>query len=362
MQRVFVGLALVLAVLWLPSARAATIADSFDEWSATGTQGENGWFNGWYNLTVDQEDGDGVFQPADFIEFINDGTVVGDDELNNWDGGAFRLYRDTTATAGAETGPWTTIDQGGGHPNGTNSALPILVDNPPGPEEHWAIRRWVSDYSGPAYLISDLSKTAAGNGTTVQLYKNGALLDTNLVIGTPGISHWVQSTISVGDIIDFALTPVGIGADRGDGSDYTSFRLTVSDQRPPDPPDPPLADSLADWSATGTQGEKNWFNGYYNLTQDDDGVYQQVDFIPFKNTGGPVTPDGNNWSGTQWDLTTAGSGPWTELGPGNTHPNGTNSADERGALDDSSLGCQCDHRNHCAGTELADGQSQHGLR
>ncbi len=174
-------------------------------------------------------------------------------------------------------------------------------------------------------MISGLSKTAAGNGTTVQLYKNGALLDSNLVIGTPGISHWVQSTLSVGDIVDFALTPVGIGADRGDGSDYTSYQLTISDQRPPDPPKPPLADSLSDWSATGTQGEKNWFNGYYNLTLDDDGVYQKTDFIPFTKSDGPVEPDGNNWSGTQWDLTTEASGPWTELGPGNTHPNGTNS-------------------------------------
>ncbi len=135
MRRVFLLVpALVLTVLWLPSARAATFADSSADWSTTGTQGENGWFNGWYNLTADQEDGDGLYQPTDFIPFIKNGTVVSEDQLNNWDGGAFRLYRDTAATAGAETGPWTTIDQNGGHPNGTNSAPPILVDNPPGPE------------------------------------------------------------------------------------------------------------------------------------------------------------------------------------------------------------------------------------
>jgi hypothetical protein len=91
-----------------------------------------------------------------------------------------------------------------------------------------------------------------------------------------------------------------------------------------------FADSFDDWSVTGTQGEKNWFNGYYNKTRDANGTYQAGDFIPFTNSAGPaggaVSPSGNHWTGTQWDLTTAASGPWTELGRDNTHPNGTNSA------------------------------------
>ena len=45
-----------------------------------------------------------------------------------------------------------------------------------------------------------------------------------------------------------------------------------------------VADSLDDWSVTGTQGEKNWYNGYYNRTQDVGGVYQVADFIQFSAT------------------------------------------------------------------------------
>src|SRR5262245_46403672 len=61
---------LLLALLAGPaSAQVTTFADSFDGWSSTGTQGENGWFNGYYNLTVDQQTGDGVYQLDDFIEF-----------------------------------------------------------------------------------------------------------------------------------------------------------------------------------------------------------------------------------------------------------------------------------------------------
>ena len=58
-----------------------------------------------------------------------------------------------------------------------------------------------------------------------------------------------------------------------------------------------IADSADDWSSEGTQGENNWFNGYYNFTDDEfngDGVYQAEDFIEFENVdgpgGGPVAP------------------------------------------------------------------------
>ena len=91
-----------------------------------------------------------------------------------------------------------------------------------------------------------------------------------------------------------------------------------------------IADSADDWSSSGTQGENNWSNGYYNLTEDelvDEGIYQAEDFIEFENLGaGAVDPFGNHWTGTQWQLFDGAPGPWTRIGRENTHPNGTNSA------------------------------------
>jgi hypothetical protein len=49
-----------------------------------------------------------------------------------------------------------------------------------------------------------------------------------------------------------------------------------------------VADSFDDWSVTGTQGEKSWYNGYYNLTADGDATYQATDFRPFLNDGSNV--------------------------------------------------------------------------
>ena len=99
------GFVLAVALSVATSGFAATVADSVDEWSLDGMQGENGWFYGYYNLTLDQEEGDGDYQFEDFIPFLNDGTLeVWEDNLNQWDGGGWRLYRDTAATANQETG------------------------------------------------------------------------------------------------------------------------------------------------------------------------------------------------------------------------------------------------------------------
>jgi hypothetical protein len=269
---------------------------------------------------------------------VNDGSnLVEPDGLNHWENTGWHLYRDSAAVGLPETGPWTIIDQLHGHPNGVNSAPPTAVEDSV-QEEHWPIRRWVSDYAGQASLISSIADAnlGCGEGTSVELYLNGAMIDkltTN--IDDPPTTNTVGAILKAGDIIDFALTPEGVGGSRADPCDSTNFKLTITDEEPPPPPPPPptpippFADSSDDWSATGTQGENNWFNGYYNLTQDADGQYATADFIPFTNSagpgGGPVEPDGNHWSGTQWDLTSEASGPWTELGQGTTHPNGTNS-------------------------------------
>src|SRR5262249_18803606 len=148
-----------------------------------------------------------------------------------------------------------------------------------------------------------------------------------------GVNRFVGWDLKVGDIIELALTPVGLNGDTGDGADGSSNQLTILESAPDtdgdgvvdtqdncvsvsnpgqedtdgdkvgdacdncvsvanptqkdsdrdgkgDACDTEIAFSVADWSTTGTQGEKGWHYGYYNLTQDQttgDGVYQSDD-------------------------------------------------------------------------------------
>jgi len=282
----------------------APLADSFDEWSMTGTQGENGWFNGYYNLTAD---GDGIYQTTDFIPFLNDGSNVPETdpvEINHWNGSWYDFESDP---------PWTNLAREQTHPSGVNNAV-----------EHWTIRRWQSDVDREVMVIWHLrAANPGGTGTTGILLVNGVELDraTTNDTGT-GVTRRVDTTIATNDLVELALAPEGAGGDPNDVADGSITRLTISDM--------PLADSFDEWSTTGTQGENGWFNGYYNLTADGDGIYQTTDFIPFLNDGSNVPEtdpvEVNHWNGSAYDF--EGNPPWTYLAQELTHPNGTNNAAE----------------------------------
>ena len=57
MGRLKFGLTLVAVLFgsWTAPAFAEVFADSEADWSADGTQGENGWSYGWYNYTNDDD-------------------------------------------------------------------------------------------------------------------------------------------------------------------------------------------------------------------------------------------------------------------------------------------------------------------
>ena len=359
----------------------AVIADSFDDWSADGTQGENNWFNGWYNLTDDELNGDGAYEPDDFNEFENDEsgiveTVPGAyypfdpaSPPNHWTGSAWEL---NTAVQ-----PWTMIGPMDTHPNGTNFA-----------EEHWTIRRWISDRDqvGAAVVWEIRKVNPNGTGVTGKLFINGDEVDTAAVDETVGVRRLVAHDLSVGDIIEVACTPVGPTGDPVDGSDGSATRLTIFDGEPDEDGDgvgdgsdncPTIAnagqensdadsfgdacdncpdddnedqsdtdldgtgdvcdieivDTVRDWSPTGMQTENGLQYGYYNLSQDElngDGVYTADEFFEFLNDGSgvPMTvlEELNHWNGTAWDF--EGNPPWTFIGAIDTHPNGTNNGDE----------------------------------
>ena len=348
----------LMAALALPAVAQAGVngilADSVDDWSATGTQGENGWSNGYYNFTAD---GDGVYASSDFIAFLNDGSEVPETdpaEVNHWTGTAWDFEGNP---------PWTTLGIEATHPNGPNNG-----------DEHWTIRRWESDFDGDVKVTWRLQDGAGGAGVSgILFHTSGGVtteIDSEVLPGAGGTVRSLIMTIASGDLLELAHTPVGPGDNHHDGSDGSTNRLTIDSDTDTDDDgvrddidncpndanadqldtdgdgvgtacdncpddvnadqvdtdgdgvgdvcDSELADSRADWSATGTQGENSWFNGYFNRTTDDDGVYAgSTDFIPFD-----FDP---HWRGTLWRLAPSGA-PWTTLGQEDSHPNGTNSA------------------------------------
>jgi hypothetical protein len=62
---------------------------------------------------------------------------------------------------------WTSLTADGGHPNGINNNGATWQ-----PVEHWAVRRWKSDYDGQVSisgLIADLN-SGGGNGVIGQIF------------------------------------------------------------------------------------------------------------------------------------------------------------------------------------------------
>lgn len=96
-----------------------------------------------------------------------------------------------------------------------------------------------------------------------------------------------------------------------------------------DPLDGPvLADSIADWDPTGTQGTRGWTYGYSDRT--DDPEYDIDDFTPFPRDGGGHSPT-DAWNGTSYAFFD-GDPPWTLVGREDMHPNGINNGVEHWAV------------------------------
>lgn len=312
---------LAMCIVWLTDGqvRAETIADSVSDWSASGTQGENNWFNGYYNKTTDA---DGIYQASDFMAF---------DFGSHWATDQWRLTTDPGATGG----PWTQLAQTATHPNGENS-----TPN----EEHWTIRRYVANdltQSTPVALNWKTAKTNPnGAGVTGILFVNGQQLDAATIAGadTVGVDRTYYIHAQPGDVIDLALSPQDVGGGASDGADGSSNQLTIHTDLPGGPllnPGPIVANSAADFS--GTQGQDDWFYGYYDQRDDvenGDGSYGPEDFIEFLNDGsGVVSADPavgawknspNHWNGNAWDLLANSApvshGPWTEVTSSGGHP------------------------------------------
>jgi hypothetical protein len=118
-----------------------------------------------------------------------------------------------------------------------------------------------------------------------------------------------------------------------DGDGFSDGSEVSTGHNPNDPNNNPnttwIADSRPDFS--GTQGNNNWYYGYRNVTADGAGIesYNPTNhFIQFAGGEGQGAWDGIGqfWTGSEWDLQTAATAPWTEMGRENVHPNGNNNA------------------------------------
>ena len=192
------------------------LADSVADWSEDGEQGVNNWFYGYYNLTLDF---DFIYSEDDLIEFVNEFGPAGGavfPEGNHWTGVEWDLLGDGL-------GPWTMLGPEATHPNGGNSE-PF--------DEHWTIRRWVSDRDSVVALIWHMRKTAAGgDGITGHLFVNGQEVDTASVAGSDveGIMRSQVVSLQEGDVVDLALTPIGPDGGATDSSDGSANWLKVTE-------------------------------------------------------------------------------------------------------------------------------------
>ena len=281
---------------------ASVIADSQGDFSTAGLQGANSWLNGYYNLSLDP---DATYQANDFQPFPRSDGPWGPD--NFWAGGGWEWFNGDP--------PWDSIYAADVHPNGINNG-----------EEHWVIRRWHSTEAGAITLRFHVRKSNLnGTGVTGKIFKNGVEIFSRAISGGDGTGFdaFVNTTANVGDVFDFAHTPVGSGGDPGDGADGSVMTATILSGTivPPAPPVVPgvVADTSADWSSTGTQGANGWFYGFYNRTADADGTYNPgTDF----NTTDPQWTFG----GGQWTLG-PGDPPWDIIGQSDWHPNGDNTVE-----------------------------------
>ncbi|HXG46422.1 MAG TPA: CotH kinase family protein, partial [Methylomirabilota bacterium] len=183
------------------------VADSAAEFS--GVQGQDNWFYGYYNLTRDTVAG---YQASNFVAFPSGEAPFSG--LNFWTGTAWDWF--------AGNPPWDEIGATFMHPNGRNNN-----------EEHWVIRRWVSEVAGSITVDWTLAKAnPAGNGVTGIILHNGAERDKFSIAGanTTGVSRSITiHNVQIGDFIDVALTPVGPppGNDTGDGSDGSTMTAVI---------------------------------------------------------------------------------------------------------------------------------------
>jgi hypothetical protein len=191
-------------------------ASSIGDWSASGEQGARHWFYGFCNRAAET---DASYNVSDFQTT---------DPQWTWNGGAWVL--------GPSNPPWDTITADTWRPNGTNSG-----------GAHWVIRRWACPVSGSLVCHVSFAKqdTTCGNGATLRVFQNGRQQFSRTIAAgdTTGIRADVAlPSVQAGDLIDFALDPLGTDRTQGDSCDTCTFSVEIEQ----------LASAGLDWNSIAT--------------------------------------------------------------------------------------------------------------
>lgn len=194
----FTGLVVAALIAGTGPASAGIVADSVADFS--GVQGLGGWQYGYFNVTLDA---DQEYAQSEFTQ-LPEGSWSG--SVWEWPGGSMP--------------PWVSFNPWASHPDGTNR-----------PEEHHAIRRWVSDVSGEVLISGVLAKwdTRSGNGASNGTIGTLVFDGTELIHQTlawndnSGISYSFPITVHEGSIIDLCVDANGT-----DYFDGTMFTMTVT--------------------------------------------------------------------------------------------------------------------------------------
>ncbi len=157
---------------------------------------------------------------------------------------------------------------------------------------------------------------ARGDGIVARIFVDGTevLRQPAFVSST---DYSITVPVHLGSKIDFAIDS---GPGRNDLGDAAIFTATIATG---DPTVLTVADSVADWSFNGVQGEKNWFYGYYfEGTDTSTPVYRTTNFVSFPRDNGSYGPN-NFWNGDSWKWFN-GNPPLDEIGREIMNPTGLN--------------------------------------
>ncbi|MCI0747500.1 MAG: hypothetical protein L0Y58_19010, partial [Verrucomicrobia subdivision 3 bacterium] len=128
-----------------------------------------------------------------------------------------------------------------------------------------------------------------GDGTVGRIFVDGAEVFQRAV-SYLSVGYSIVVSANAGSQIDFVIDA---GAGHNDFCDATTFTAKVLTTGGASI----VADSIADWSESGAQGEKNWSYGFFNATTG--GAYSTAKFTPFPSGTGPHS-SGNFWNGEAW--------------------------------------------------------------
>ena len=176
------------------------VADSIADWSVNGIQGEKNWTYGYYfeGTTTNTP----PYYTSNFVAFPRDNGPYGPN--NFWKGDSWRWFNGDP--------PIDEIGREVMMPTGLNNFI-----------RHWVIRRWVSTVSGKVTITWKILKASnSGAGVTGRVLHNGTQRDQAIMTGSPSLTLTrtvVITNMQVGDIIDIALDPTGLGGAYGDGGD-----------------------------------------------------------------------------------------------------------------------------------------------